>query len=114
MDYLDVGRFVGDRVDDLFHRVTNESDGGPRNGGQHRGPYDGQQEYPHLLDGYLMVSRVALGEEGMAVRIVPYAKRSVEQFTPDREVNELDHAVREEEHGDGVRGEIVHVFALHH
>lgn len=59
-----------------------------------------------------MVSGVALGEERMGIRIVPYRPRSVEIFAPDGEVDEFDDAVREEEEGDRVGREIVDVGAL--
>jgi len=59
-----------------------------------------------------MVSRIALGEERMCIRIVPYRPRSVKVLAPDSEINDLDDTVREEKESNCVGREIVDVGAF--
>lgn len=59
-----------------------------------------------------MIFGIALSEERMGIRIIPYPPRFVEIFAPHGKVNDLDDAVREEEEGDRVGREIIDIGAL--
>jgi len=92
--------------------MLEESENGPSYRGEHGGGADQEEQQPHLFQSDRVVSRIALGEERMGIRIVPYRPSSVKVLAPDGEINDLDDAVREEEEGDRVGREIVDVGAL--
>lgn len=92
--------------------MLEEREDGPGNGGEDSGAADQEQQQPHLLQGDRVVPCVALGEQRMGIGIVPYRPRSVKILAPNREVTDLDDAVREEEQSNRVGREIVHVGAL--
>jgi len=92
--------------------MFEEGESGPSYRGEHGGGADQEEQQPHLLQGDRVISRVALGEERMGIRIVPYRPRSIKVLAPDGEVNELDDAVCEEQEGDRVGRKIVDVGAL--
>lgn len=54
-------------------------------------------------------SYMRLGEERMAVCVVPDRKGPVEAAGAKGKVCELGETVQEEEHGDGVGGQLVHI-----
>lgn len=110
--YLNNCGLVRDRVHYLSDRFLEESEDGPGDRGEDSGGTDQKQQQPHLLDGDRVISSVALGEERMGIRIVPYRPGSVEVLASDGEVNDLDDAVREEEHRDRIGREIVDIGAL--
>lgn len=92
--------------------MFKESKSGPSYRSEHGGGTYQEEQQPHLFQSDRVVSRIALGEERMWIRIVPYRPRSVKVLAPDSEVNDLDDAVREEKEGDRVGREIVDVGAL--
>lgn len=110
--YLNNLSLVRDWIGDFSNWMLEESENGPCYGGEHGGSADQEEQQSHLLQGDRVISRIALGEERVGIRIVPYRPRSVEVLAPDGEVNDLDDAVREEEEGNRVGREIVDVGAL--
>lgn len=92
----------------------HEGDAGPSDDGEDRQGAHDHQEPPDLADGQRVVPSVALGEERVAVWVVPHRHGLVEAFASQRKVQGLDNRMEEEQHRDRVRRQVIRVVVLVH